>query len=224
MINAPMYLEYLRDTAKSLGATTISASLPQPSTIAQTLRATSGFVQANSTKATVIAGFVNATGISAKYLVPDDRVYPASGQTVTVKGEARRITTVDAFPDGNSPESPTITYILPRPHSDTTIIGGTRRADDWNTIPNEKTTKEILERAKAFAPELLDESGNFIVQSVQVGLRPSRHGGARVELEEVESMVVCHEYGHAGAGYQNSIGSARKVVRLFNEYFSTRAE
>ena len=26
-----------------------------------------------------------------------------------------------------------------------------------------------------------------------------------------------HSYGHAGAGYQNSVGSARKVVRLVGE-------
>ena len=84
-----------------------------------------------------------------------------------------------------------------------------------------RQTKEILEAAKAWAPELLNWKGEFEVLSEQVGLRPGRKGGARVEIEELEAgeLVVCHAYGHAGAGYQNSIGSAQKVVRLLGEFF-----
>lgn len=33
--------------------------------------------------------FVNAAGIAARWLVPDENVYPTRGQTVTVRGEAR---------------------------------------------------------------------------------------------------------------------------------------
>ena len=72
-------------------------------------------------------------------------------------------------------------------------------------------------------PELLTgEDGGFEVLSVQCGLRPGRRGGVRVEEEvlkgEGERVVrVVHAYGHAGAGYQNSVGSARKVVRLVGE-------
>jgi hypothetical protein len=35
-------------------------------------------------------------------------------------------------------------------------------------------------------PELLDEKGSFRVLSQQVGLRPSRTGGVRIEAENVE--------------------------------------
>jgi hypothetical protein len=42
-----------------------------------------------------------------------------------------------------------------------------------------------------------------------------------VEGEEVEVgervVKVVHEYGHGGAGYQNSIGSSRKVVGIVRE-------
>ena len=64
----------------------------------------------------------------------------------------------------------------------------------------------------------------------QVGLRPARKGGLRVETEEVgvvlrrgnegekEVMVsVVHQYGHTGAGYQNSIGSANKGLELLQK-------
>jgi hypothetical protein len=84
-----------------------------------------------------------------------------------------------------------------------------------------------MERVKQFAPELLDVNGEFELVSEQVGLRPGRKGGARVEIEELrlsaqtkgDTITVCHAYGHAGAGYQNSIGSAEKVVRLLGEHF-----
>jgi D-amino-acid oxidase len=68
-------------------------------------------------------------------------------------------------------------------------------------------TQSILERCKAIAPEILNENGEFEVLSVQVGLRPTRTRGARVEIEQVsgteksEGKFVCHNYGHHGAGY-----------------------
>ena len=47
-------------------------------------------------------------------------------------------------------------------------------------------------------------------------LRPYRKGGARVEIEYLDSdgIAVIHAYGHAGAGYQNSIGTANKVLNI----------
>jgi len=158
--------------------------------------------------------------------VPDESMYPVRGQTITVKGEAKKITTIDASPANPTPTSTNITYILPRPHSGTTVLGGTKEANNWEAEPNEKTTAEILEGAKEWAPELLNEKGEFELISVQVGLRPGRKGGVRVEIEEVrqpaevgEFYAVCHAYGHAGAGFQNSVGTAKKVVSLFAGYF-----
>jgi D-amino-acid oxidase len=229
MINVPMYLDYLHDTAISLGATCVRATLPRSSNLAGTLRYAADKLRENHVTAGIDA-FVNATGISAKFLVPDEGVYPVRGQTITVKGEAKRITTIDASPSNPTPTSPSIMYILPRPHSGTSVLGGTKQAHSWNGEPDPKTTAEILERAKKWAPELLNGDGEFEVVSVQVGLRPGREGGARVELEQVrqpggvgDAFVVAHAYGHAGAGYQNSVGSAKKVVGLLEDYFGTGA-
>jgi D-amino-acid oxidase len=66
---------------------------------------------------------------------------------------------------------------------------------------------------------LLNDDGKFEVLSVQVGLRPARKGGVRVEIERLDGFLICHAYGHAGAGYQNSVGSANKVVRLLENCF-----
>jgi hypothetical protein len=230
MINVPMYLKYLLNRTTALGARTIKTALPTSTSLAGTLyHAAEAVKYGGLNNKGPIHAFVNATGISARQLVPDDSVFPVRGQTVTVRGEAMGITTVDATPDNPSPASPNITYILPRPHSGTTILGGTKQVGNWSGEPDAQTTKEIVERAKEFAPELLDEKGEFEVVSVQVGLRPGRKGGARVEVEEVglpgqvggEKFAVCHAYGHGGAGYQNSIGSARKVVGLLGKYFES---
>lgn len=66
-------------------------------------------------------------------------------------------------------------------------------------------TKSMLDNCKELVPELLDEKGSFKVISQQVGLRPSRTGGVRIEAESVEveglgNVYVVHCYGHGGAG------------------------
>jgi len=225
MVNVPMYLNYLHETAKSLGATIIKTTLPIRSSFSETLQTASDILRSHlssegSSQRSNISAFVNATGISAFKLVPDPDVYPVRGQTVTVAGEANKITTIDGFPSDATPSSTPITYVLPRPHSNTTVLGGTKQVGDWTAEPDPKTTEEILRQAKEWAPELLNEKGEFDVLSVQVGLRPGRKGGARVEIEVLDEIVVCHAYGHAGAGYQNSVGSANKVVRLLDEHLS----
>ena len=239
MINTPMYLQYLFDTATNLGATMIRETLPKSSTLAGALRHardTLRFrnIHPRSTNAfspsdPKIDAFVNATGLGARTLVPDDAMYPIRGQTVTVTGEAKHITTLvlnDTSSDRKflEPLEPNITYVLPRLYSGTTILGGTNQEGNWNTTPDSETTKRILENAKKWAPELLNAKGEFDVVSVQVGLRPGRTGGARVELETIGDFVVCHSYGHAGAGYQNSVGSARKVVELLHKHFGIDSE
>lgn len=192
MVNVPQYLEYLLSTAESLGATTIRKALPSSTSLFGTLKAAEELLSS-----TQISAFVNATGISARQLVPDPNVFPVRGQTVIVAGSAKRITTVSYAPkDGDE----RITYILPRPNTNTTILGGTKQSGDWTAEVNPNDTEEILQRAKTFAPELLDDSGKFNVLSVQVGLRPGRNGGTRVEIENFEGITVCHAYGHAGAG------------------------
>lgn len=232
MVNSPMYLQWLLDTALSLGATTIQETLPRSSGLAGALRFVTDVINERnmsstgaSTRLPAIDAFVNATGLAAGQLVPDAKMYPIRGQTVTVKGEAKGMTTI-RFPAGvtSDPSDPASCYILPRPHSGITIIGGTKQKGNWNMNPDPLTTEKMLENAKHWAPELLNSKGEIDVVSSQVGLRPGREGGARVELEVLEGFVVCHAYGHAGAGYQNSVGSARKVVRLVDGHFGVKRE
>lgn len=83
-------------------------------------------------------------------------------------------------------------------------FGGGRGADGWcvyrNKEVDKKTTEAILRRAKVLGPELMNAEGEFDVVSEQVGFRPSREDGPRVELAEIDGKRVVHSYGHSGAG------------------------
>ncbi|KAF4313420.1 putative d-amino-acid oxidase protein [Botryosphaeria dothidea] len=219
-IDTGVYLPFLLSRARSLGAFLIEAALPTT---------TAGLPGALSTATrllpayginTPVDAFVNASGILARSLVPDPAVYPIRGQTVLVRGLPKALSTCWR-PDG-------LSYVIPRATSRTTVLGGTKEADDWRAEPDPQTTNDILERCKAFAPELLNEKGEFDVLSVNVGHRPGRRGGPRIEVEEVRvdgagrAVPVCHEYGHAGAGYQNAFGSAKKALKLLEEHFERK--
>ena len=92
--------------------------------------------------------------------------------------------------------------IIPRPCSGTTIVGVTREPDVWETAINSGATRQLLAAGRSLAPELLDEDGEVGVLAVQVGLRPMRKGGPRVELEVLNNgKLIIHEYGHSGTGY-----------------------
>lgn len=65
--------------------------------------------------------WVNATGLSAKWVCGDESMYPIKGQTVLVKGEAKGART---WVDGGR-------YVIPRPGSGTTILGETREVGNW---------------------------------------------------------------------------------------------
>ena len=165
-------------------------------------------------------GVINCTGLGASKFVGDPHLFPTKGQSVIVRGQAHRIST--GFGDGWED------VVVPRYGENETFLGVSKVAHDGYVqfLPSvmvslskgcvslnrslhadESVTQTILRRCKALAPELLNDEGEFEVLSVQVGLRPTRIGGARVEVEEYSDeeetvhKFVCHNYGHHGAGY-----------------------
>ena len=180
-----------------------------------------------SLTAETCTAIVNATGLSARHLfISNDqdeakRLHPIRGQTVLVKGELKEIRTLQLYDTASKTTG--IAYAIPRPGSGTTVLGGCNIKDEWSTEVDEHMTEEILGKCKDLVPELLvKETGEFGVYKVQVGLRPGRTGGARVEREvvtvgngkEKQDVVVVHAYGMAGAGFQNSVGVASDVLKL----------
>lgn len=93
-----------------------------------------------------------------------------------------------------------IAYTIPRPGSGTTVLGGVNDVGNWEEEIDEGLHALILERTKVLAPELLGENGEHVVVGKQVGFRPSRKGGPRVEFEKMGGRTVLHCYGHGGAG------------------------
>ncbi|KAI6829541.1 hypothetical protein KC340_g8577 [Hortaea werneckii] len=216
-INVPQYLLYLQERAKSLGVKVIKARMGTDAGLANVLKSAAATACKDSQRHKSPPDcFINASGMGAKKLCGDEAMYPIRGQTVLVKGEAERIRT--QLGEGYN------AYCIPRPGSGTTILGGTKEANNWSEGVDPATTDKILKQCSFIVPELLTgKDGGFEVISVQCGLRPGRHGGARVEIEKVEGLNVVHAYGHAGAGYQNSVGSARLVVKLVNESMTARS-
>lgn len=216
-INTPQYLLYLQQKVRSLSGEVIKARLPTDKGLANALAEAEKVALAHGRPKGTL--FLNATGLGAKALCNDTAMHPIRGQTVLVKGEAY----CHAVRSGAHG-----CYTIPRPGSGTTILGGTKEADVWDETPNPVVTERILERNRALCPELLTgEDGGFEVVSVQCGLRPGRRGGARLERERVRvggrDSEVVHAYGHAGGGYQNSVGSARVVVGLVDAALRAKA-
>ena len=127
------------------------------------------------------------------------QVAAATGVTVLVKGEATAVSSLDG------PNPVERLYVIPRPGSGTTILGGTMQEDVWDEHPDPAQTERMLKGNARLCSELLTgDDGGFEVISVQCGLRPARKGGARVENEIISDgggrrdIVVTHAYGHSG--------------------------
>jgi glycine/D-amino acid oxidase-like deaminating enzyme len=111
-------------------------------------------------------------------------------------------------------------YILPRGDG-TFIVGGTRLPNDWDTEPRPETTREIIARALAAMPTLASQDGvgdEVEILGVNVGLRPARKDGVRLERgDAVDHVAVIHSYGYGGYGYQCSWGAAFEARNLIDE-------
>jgi D-amino-acid oxidase len=150
---------------------------------------------------------VNASGLAARDLADDPAVHPARGQVVGVANPGL----VTSVRDEDHPAG--MTYIHPR--SRDVVLGGTFQPDDWDTTVDPATTAAILARCLELVPEL---AGAPVVWQA-AGLRPARHGGARVALDPVAlpgGARVVHDYGHGGAGITLGWGCAEEVVTLMS--------
>ncbi|KAF9398128.1 hypothetical protein BGZ94_006093, partial [Podila epigama] len=63
---------------------------------------------------------------------------------------------------------------------------------------------------------------NFDIVDQKVGFRPSRQGGVRVDVEygrtgSGQPVLIAHNYGHGGAGYQSSWGTAYHVLKMIEQ-------
>ncbi|KAJ1943101.1 hypothetical protein FBU59_003011, partial [Linderina macrospora] len=209
LINVPQYLQYLKTRFERSGGRVIQAHLDH-------IRQAPRFVQAQDDPPLVI----NCTALGSRSLggVSDQKLYPIRGQTLVVNAPAARRTLTRL---GKS-----FAYVIPRGDG-TVVIGGTANRGSWDSAADESTTDAILAKALTLEPALVptvDDAMDVQQQiealrqriiSVNVGFRPAREGGVRLEVEKIDSaFTVIHCYGHAGFGYQSSVGYGKAVLNI----------
>ena len=142
---------------------------------------------------------INCTGLGARELVGDDKLYPLLGQIVIAeRGAADLAVTVT---DDRDPER--IFYIIPR--RDELVLGGCSLPFPPGDQPH--IDPDITARILAHAARLGIAIG--AVRTERVGLRPYR---AEVRLERAGRII--HNYGHGGAGFTLCRGCAEDVAAL----------
>lgn len=204
VISVPIYLNYLLQTCLELGI-----ALRRVSFITDIEEALS--LHASGEKADLV---INCAGLIAYRIngVNDlRRNYPVKGQTILVRNNLSKVICVDGFEEPNE-----MLYMFPRKEGGT-IIGGSFIQENYDTQEDKPLSTRLSKRAVAFAPELIDPSRgnpNYLdVVQVNVGLRPFRDGGMRIEIDGRRKWLI-HNYGAGSGGYQGSYGFARKVVEL----------
>jgi D-amino-acid oxidase len=130
--------------------------------------------------------------------VQDTDVHPIRGQTILVKapgvneflssrlGPGALILTRylynEPYPATDTVPAGHATYMIPRPSPEGHVLmGGTFQPNNWDLSVDIDTAKGIWERCVKMAPVLKDEKTRII--SHNVGLRPARRGGPRIEAE-----------------------------------------
>lgn len=199
--NCPKYLSSIKTYLESKGVVFVQKKLTHIS---------QAFVVGTKT-------VFNCTGLGARTLggVEDSKMFPTRGQVLVVKAPHITENVMRWGADY-------ATYIIKRPHSDDQLIlGGFMQKDDWSADTLAEQNRSILARTTELFPKLLKNNpkGSRIedleVLKSAAGLRPSRHGGVRIEREAVdEGKVVIHNYGASGYGYQAGLAMAQRSVEL----------
>ncbi|KAJ7322896.1 D-amino-acid oxidase [Mycena albidolilacea] len=223
-IDVPRYLPWVLERFLALGGRAFRGTLPSLSALLSEedrpsltpFPPTSTNVHPSLNPVAII----NCTGIGARSIgdVLDADVYPTRGEVLIIRAPWIKHGLSYYYEDGH------LTYAIPRQSGDV-ILGGSFQVDDWHPISRPEMVKLIKERGIAAYPELLPpdkrEARNIADLDVVeecVGLRPTRKGGVRLEVTSLnahsKSLPIVHNYGHGGAGYQSSWGSAKAAVDL----------
>lgn len=154
----------------------------------------------------------NCSGLGSATLggVCDKLVYPTRGQVVIVN--APHINK-NVLRWGKT----YATYIIPRPDSNQVVLGGFLEANNYNANATKEGTEDIIKRTTELFPDLIEGAigKKLTIVAESAGLRPSRKGGARIELQRLSNnRLIVHNYGAGGYGYQCGLGMAHRAVKL----------
>ncbi|GAA6064553.1 hypothetical protein JCM10212_005780 [Sporobolomyces blumeae] len=217
-IDTPAYLPYLLARFRSKGGKTFRTSTLSSFLSALSADPTLGDAQL----------VVNCTGLGSLSLTNDDKVFPTRGQLVIVRAPWVKIGMTRLGPNG------VYDYTIPR-RNGLVVLGGCAEKNNWDPRPRKDMSDRIKTRCLALCPDLLPpekRNGGTIddldVVEEAVGLRPTREGGIRLDVEEMHdgssgrTIRIVHHYGHGGYGYQSSWGSAEAAVELVDRVLGRR--
>jgi len=189
---------------------------------------------------------VNCSGLGARTLggVEDKSVVAVRGQTILVKAKPGTIQGEYQLPQLMDSWSSCFTYrcnehllgepqwasfretvepwsIIPRGDG-IYYLNGTYDTDNYSLEPDAKVAENIWQRCLSLRPQWLEGAE---VVAHQVGLRPKRAKGPRVELERrVDGKAIIHNYGHGGDGVVLSWGCAAEVCEILRSYATQAAK
>lgn len=143
---------------------------------------------------------VNCSGYGAKVLCDDPELQPGRGVVVLAKKIAPERYLV------HDERNDTLTYVISRAAD--CVLGGCDETSDV-LAASRAEAEAILERCA-----VAGECGDVRIDTVEVGIRPVRDAGVRLEAAEIDGRTVIHNYGHGGSGFTLSWGCAEDVVRL----------
>ncbi|XP_076807078.1 D-aspartate oxidase-like isoform X1 [Clavelina lepadiformis] len=155
---------------------------------------------------------INCSGLGARELCDDPFVIPIRGQYLSVSCPLKRCYRANHF------------IIVPRTYD--TVIGGSYQIGRWDQQIDPKDTEKILRDAAAVYPEVTSSD----IKLVDVGVRPGRIGGPRIEIEYVDvknvksKVPVIHNYGHGARGFTLFWGCAERVAQLASGLFLPHAK
>lgn len=167
-----------------------------------------------------IAGIINATAVGLQYDGTFDPLcYPIRGQTLLLRVPETCQYLHKTITHQNI-EKGLWTFVIPRPLNGGLILGGTKQVRGTDALPIEQDTKDLISRAKIYFPDLFDpadqEGESLDIAKINVGFRPARESGSRVELEVLEDRkgFIIHSYGIGGMGFEASYGMALHALQL----------
>jgi D-amino-acid oxidase len=212
VIDSPRYLAWLQAQLGQDTAIIRSGELQGPEEAVR-------FVREQSTAdGSGLVAVINASGTG----LSDSTSFISRGQFLHISNPYHSTVTYH-YADGSS------TVVVPRFGDGGTLIGGSKEPHDYNELADNKTTAWIQDQAVSVCPDLLGRTSSLEVRRVNVGRRPMRQGGLRIELEKLrsinsmatenstdhmESLSVIHCYGAGGSGYKVSWGAAGAILSL----------
>ncbi|KAL6941877.1 hypothetical protein ACO0QE_003038 [Hanseniaspora vineae] len=230
-LNAPEYLNFLMQEIRKLST--------QHDICVEFIKDTVSCLKQVSAKYDASLVF-NCSGLGMAWdsatLETDPKCYKIRGQTLLVDVPSH-------YANVKSPyDEKTITYqtgekdwtfVIKRPNPQDPynslkrqfIIGGTKQPFDCQPTPRASDSAELICRAKKLFPDLLDSAtGEFKIAKINVGFRPARAGGSRVDLQycrsstDSKSVGIVNCYGFGGMGFECSVGAAKHSIELFHQY------